>query len=242
MIKHYSDWYTAPNMILAVAGNIKKEPLVSVTARLFKKLPSNGKKENIPVPTLHKEPITNTEHMPIESFYIQQGYQLTPAKHPDFIALRLMNSILGSGSGSRLFYELRDKRALAYSVYSIAPSIRTIGFVKIAMISRPDIANQSIAGINEQVERIKNEEVPADELAVVKQKIRGFFALDHQRTTDQANYLGLYEMQGVSYTYDVTYPDKIDAVTAQDVQRVAQMYMNVPVTAVVGPFEEVKIE
>lgn len=242
ILRHYTEWYTAQNMILAAAGNVKKEPLLSVTGRLFKKLNTNGKKESIPVPTLHKEPITNNEHMPIESFYIQRGYQLTPATHPDFISLRLMNSILGSGSGSRLFYELRDKRALAYTVYSIAPSIRTIGFIKIAMISRPDAVNKSVEGITEQIERIKNEEVPAEELAVVKQKIRGFFALDHQRTIDQANYLGLYEMQGLGYTYDVEYPDKIDNVTAQDVQRVANMYLTVPVTAVVGPFEEVKIE
>jgi zinc protease len=175
--------------------------------------------------------------MPIESFYIHQGYQLTPAVHPDFIKLRLTNAILGSGSGSRLFYELRDKRALAYSVYSIAPSVRRTGFMKAIMMSRPLVLNESLNGITEQIERIKTEPVPESEIQLVKQKLRGFFFLDHQKTVDQANYLGLYEMQGLGYQYDIDYPDELDQVTQEDVMYVANEYFNNPAIAIVGPFE-----
>jgi len=176
--------------------------------------------------------------MPIESMYIQYGHVLVPATHPDFMKLRLTNAILGSGSGSRLFYELRDKRALAYSVYSMAPSIRSTGFLKITMISRPKVFNESIQGIKDEIERIKTETVSEDELQLVKQKIRGFFFLDHQRTIDQANYLGLYEMQGYGYEHDIQYPDKLDKVTAQEVKYVSNKYFHNPIIAVVGPFEK----
>ncbi|MEM3154537.1 MAG: pitrilysin family protein [Candidatus Woesearchaeota archaeon] len=240
LIRHYKSWYVPNAIIVSIVGNIKEKPTISALQRIFGKLEQralpNGEAPLLPQRLAAK---STEQNMALESFYIQHGYQLVPAVHPDFIKLRMANAILGSGSGSRLFYELRDKRALAYTVYSIAPSTRTTGFLKIAIISRPQVLNDSISGIIEQIEILKTEEVPEEELKLVKQKIRGFFLLDHQRTADQANYLGLYEMQGLGYHYDVEYPDRISAVTAPEVQYVATKYFNNPATAVVGPFEEV---
>ena len=240
-LDHYRTWYVPNAMVIGAAGNINEKKLVAAINVRFGELKARELPEETVMHTANTESALNKQHMDLESAYIQQGYTLTPANHPDFIKLRLANSILGSGSGSRLFYELRDKRALAYSVYSIAPSVRAGGFMKIAMISRPDVLNDSLAGINEQVERIRNEPVSDDELNVVKQKVRGFFFLDHQKTTDQANYLALYELQGLGYHYDVEYPQRISAVTSADVQDVAQRYFHTPQVAIIGPFEEGKI-
>ncbi len=239
VISHYKTWYVPNKIYISIVGRIKEKPIIKALDKLFSGMKAqqtpNGEAPLMPPRTM---PTENKKNMPLESFYIQNGYQIVPAIDPDFIKIRMANSILGSGSGSRLFYELRDKKALAYSVFSIAPSIRSTGFLKILIISRPQVANESIAGIAEQVERIKKENVPEDELRQVKQKIRGFFFLDHQRTADQANYLGLYEMQGYGYHYDVEYPDRINKVTAPDVKYVANKYFNNPVIVIVGPFEE----
>lgn len=240
LIEHYNTWYVPNKIILAMAGNLKKRETLIATKYLFGRMIARPTPDER-VPELKQKlyPETNKRNMPLESFYIQYGHQLIPAVHPDFIKLRMANAILGSGSGSRLFYELRDQRALAYSVRSIAPSIRSTGFLKITMISRPQVINESLAGIKEQIEILKTEDVTEEEMQLVKQKIRGFFFLDHQRTTDQANYLGFYEMQGYGYHYDVEYPDRLDEVTAQEVKYVANKYFNNPATAIVGPFEDV---
>jgi predicted Zn-dependent peptidase len=239
IISHYKTWYVPNKIYLSIVGKIKEKPTIKALDKLLNGMKAqqtpNGEAPFMPPRTM---PTLNKKNMPLESFYIQNGYQIVPATDPDFIKIRMANSVLGSGSGSRLFYELRDKKALAYSVFSIAPSIRSTGFLKISIISRPQVANDSIAGIAEQVELIKKENVPEDELRQVKQKIRGFFFLDHQKTADQANYLGLYEMQGYGYRYDVEYPDRIDKVTAPDVKYVANKYFNNPAIAIVGPFEE----
>lgn len=239
LVNHYKTWYVPNMIILSVVGNIKERLTIAAINKIF------GKTEQKQTPDMEApflqprlSKTVNKQNMPLESFYIQHGYQLVPATDPDFIKLRMANAILGSGSGSRLFYELRDKRALAYSVYSIAPSVRTTGFLKISMISRPQVTNESLDGITEQVDRLKTEDVTEEEMRLVKQKLRGFFFLDHQRTADQANYLGLYEMQGYGYHYDVEYPDKIDKVTTPDVKYVANQYFNNPAIAIVGPFEE----
>jgi len=104
------------------------------------------------------------------------------------------------------------------------------------------VVNDSITGLAEQVARIKNETVSEKEMNNVKQKIRGFFFLDHQKTADQANYLGLYEMQGEGYHYDVEFPDRLDRVTSTDVKEVANKYLVNPTTAIVGPFEPGNIQ
>ncbi len=239
LVGHYKTWYVPNKIFLAIAGNIKEKAVIKKLDKLLGGMTArqtpNGEAPLLPPRT---QKTVNEQNMPLESFYIQNGYQIVPATDPDFIKIRMANAVLGSGSGSRLFYELRDKRALAYSVFSIAPSIRSTGFLKISMISRPQVANDSLAGIAEQVERIKKDEVPEDELRQVKQKMRGFFFLDHQKTIDQANYLGLYEMQGYGYHFDVDYPDKLDKVSSSDVKYVANKYFNNPAIAIVGPFEE----
>lgn len=238
LLEHYRKWYVPNEMIISIVGNIDKQATAKAIQALFGTMrPGETPVETIPVPR-HTTPNIEQKDMPIESMYIQQGYQLIPARHPDFIKARMAQAILGSGSGSRLFYNLRDKQALAYTVYAMAPSVRTDGFLKIVMISRPAVLNESLRGINEQVEKLKHQPVPKEEMDLVKQKIRGFFYLDHQRTADQANYLAFYEMQGLGYEWDINYPDELDKVTAGDVQYVANKYFVNPQTAVVGPFEE----
>ncbi len=240
LINHYRTWYVPNKTILAIVGNIKKNPTISALKLLFGKLQMQQTPDySEPELPDRIETTINTQNMPLESFYIQYGHQLVNATHPDFIKLRMATAILGSGSGSRLFYELRDKRALAYTVHAIAPSTRATGFVKISMISRPQVLNASLDGIKEQTDRLKTEDVPEEEMKLVQQKIRGFFFLDHQRTTDQANYLGIYEMQGYGYHYDIEYPDRLAQVTAQEVKYVANKYFNNPAVAIVGPFEDV---
>ncbi len=240
LINHYRTWYVPNKTYLAIVGNIKEKQTMNALKMMFGKLKQQETPdENLPFLPDRLESTINNLNMPLESFYIHYGHQLVPATHEDFIKLRMTIAILGSGSGSRLFYELRDKRALAYSVFAIAPSIRSTGFVKISMIARPQVLNASIDGIKEQVDRLKTEDVSEDEMNLVKQKIRGFFFLDHQKTTDQANYLGIYEMQGYGYHYDVEYPDRLAQVTAPEVKYVANKYFNNPAIAIVGPFEDV---
>ncbi len=240
IVNYYRTWYVPNNVYLAIVGNIKEKPTMTALKYLFGKMKKQETpNENVPELPDRIEKTVNTQNMALESFYIQHGYQITTATDPDFIKLRMAAAILGSGSGSRLFYELRDKRALAYSVYAIAPSTRSTGFLRVSMISRPQVVNDSLAGIAEQINRIKTEDVSENEMKLVQQKIRGFFFLDHQKTTDQANYLGLYEMQGYGYHYDVEYPDRLAQVTAPEVKYVANKYFNNPAVAIVGPFEDV---
>lgn len=239
VMKHYKDWYAPNNIILVITGNINREKTVKAVDALFGSMKASETREFIPTIQPRTQAKTNTQQLDTESYYIQQGYILPPApENNDFVTMRVLNAVLGSGSGSRLFYNLRDKQALAYTVYSIVPSTRTNGFLKVSMITGPDTLNQSLAGINEQLSLLKNEQVPEEELIHARQKLRGFFFLDHQKTTDQANYLGIYEASGLGYQFDTQYPELIGKVTSEEIHAAANEYIREPSTAIVGPFKE----
>lgn len=239
LVRHYSQWYVPEKIIISIAGNIDEKKTARALAYLFGKMPARSAPQVVILPPSPiVMPRITTQDFIAESFFIQTGYLATPATNPDFIPLRVLSGVLGLGSGSRLFYELRDKKALAYSLYTAIPSIRTNGFLKVVMTVRPAVMNESIDALNEQFIRMKQERVPEEELAHVKQKMKGFFVLDHQKTSDQANYLGLYEMQGLGYHYDVEYPVRIYKVSSEDVQRVANTYLTNRATSIIGPFNE----
>lgn len=238
---HHRAWYAPQNIIISIAGNIKQKATITALDQLL----GNMKRGTTTEEPRHLDalPTRNiSRHMNLESFYIQHGYLTPPAVHPDFIPLRFASMLLGRGSGSRLFYELRDKKALAYSVYTVAPSTRATGFLKVAMFSRPDVLNESLAGIQAELDKLKTSPVPEDELQRVKQKTIGWYFLDHQRAKDQANYLALYEIQNLGYHHDIEYTQKIRNVKAEELQYVANTYFTNPATSVLGPFHEAAIQ
>lgn len=242
LMEHYQKFYAPNNIVVSIAGNVREDKTIRALLVKLGKM----RARSIPFAQVPSEKILSprmeTQHMDLESFYIQEGYVTVPATNKDFVPVRVTQALLGSGSGSRLFYELRDKLGLAYSVFAIAPSTRNTGFLKINMISRPTVLNDSLSGIAQQIERVKTEPVSEEELNAVKEKLRGFFLLDHQKSKDQANYLALYELNGLGYQFDKSYPERIMAVSPAQVQYVAATYLNNPAIAVVGPFEESRID
>lgn len=234
LIDHYHQWYTGKNIIIGIVGNLDKQPMTNAIEHLFGDLPPGTTEAQIPYAQPHED--YAQEDYIAESFFVNHGYLIIPATHPDFMPLRVLTNILGVGSGSRLFYELREKQGLAYSIYAIIPSIKTTGFIRISAAVRPDILNQTLEGIEQEITNIQEEPVTAAELSHVKNKMQGFFLLDHQKSNDQVNYLVLYESAGLGYEHDEQYIAKVRNVTSEEIQRVAQTYLHKPVTAIVGPF------
>jgi predicted Zn-dependent peptidase len=237
LIEHYNTHYVGNRIVIAIVGNIDEKATIKAVDHLLADLPPGEQPTLIPKKQSWNKPRTKTKNHPAESFYVNQAYLIVPVTHKDFVPLRALQGIMGIGASSRLFQELREKQGLAYSTFALMPSIRTNGFLRLGIVTKPATLNKSIEGLNEEVIKIQQVDVSEEELNNVKNKMEGWYWLDHQKSSDQANYLALFEAQSVGYKHDLEYMNKLKAVQPEDVQRVAKLYLINPQTGIVGPFE-----
>ena len=146
--------------------------------------------------------------------------------NPDHYAIRVMNQILGGGSlSSRIGDSIRNRRGLAYSVYSYFVAGRNAGRFQMAMQTRNESAREAIETARAELERIRRDGVTAEELQDAKSYLTGSFALGLETNDDVADFLGQVEYLGLGLDYVDRYPELIRKVTAEDVLRVARKYL-----------------
>lgn len=165
-----------------------------------------------------------------------RGY---PIGHPDRYAVQLMSTVLGGGMSSRLFTEVRERRGLAYYVFAAASGYIDAGSVSAQAgvdITRIDDA---IATIRDELRRIADEPVPSAELEKARNFCKGRFVLGLESPYGTIMYgLRREVLEGQVYEPEEVVAG-LDAVTGDDVQRVAQAILGGRLhLAVIGPFED----
>jgi hypothetical protein len=122
---------------------------------------------------------------------------LAPAMtDPDFAAMKLVSTVLGGGLAGRFFSELRDKQALAYTTATQEPMRVDPGYFLALLGTAPDNVVKAEAALRDQLERIRREPVPDEELRVAKAYLLGSLAMDRRTNARQAWYLAALETQG----------------------------------------------
>src|SRR5207248_4158785 len=129
-------------------------------------------------------------------------------------ALRVLDTILGGSSSSRLFQEVREKRGLAYSVYSYSSQFVDSGQIGVYVGTRPDNVGEAMDVIAAELRRIVDEPVAADELDRATENDKGRIALSLESTLTRMNRLGGSVLTGVPLLSLDEIVAAIDAVTA----------------------------
>jgi predicted Zn-dependent peptidase len=234
-------WYTPDRMVVGVSGMIGDD-LVPMLEDLLGDVPQNGKAEP-PAAELHDAgdgPHVKVHHKDSDQAQICVGVPSYSLAHPDRYALQLLATVLGTGMSSRLFLEVRERRGLAYYVYGSnhsytdAGTLYAQGGVDLARI------DDAIGVIVEQFRRMADEPVPADELEKARSLAKGRFTLH----TESPQGLVIFGLRREVLEGEAMEPEellaKLDEVTVEDVQRVAQdlIATNALHLAVIGPFED----
>ncbi|MDQ7841068.1 MAG: pitrilysin family protein [bacterium] len=245
LVEFYQAHFTASNTVLVVAGGTTEAQALEKAGRAFGGIRAGPLPRRIRwlrlveralVPPL-ASPLEVRETRPAAAAWIAVGYLGVAAGHRDFAALRVLNAILGEGMSSRLFTEIRDRRGLAYQVGSAFLVRSGPGHIRLSAGTDPSTLSVVTAAMLREVERLRAEAPPADELERAKRGIIGRYALAREELEAQAFYLGWYEILGVGFDYDERFSDEIGRVTAAEVLRAAQRYLAVPALAVVAPPE-----
>ncbi len=137
-------------------------------------------------------------------------------------ALRVLDTILGGSSSSRLFQEVREKRGLAYSVYSYASQYVDSGQVALYVGTRPDRVGEAMEVIGDELRKLQDTSVSEDELVRAKENVKGRTVLAMESTLARMNRLGSSVLMGVPLLSLDEIVAAIDAVSLDDVTALAR--------------------
>jgi predicted Zn-dependent peptidase len=224
MLKYLEQYYRPNSLVISVAGNIDPAQVIQKTYELLddweggthpvwkESLPPV---DTLPIAMIKKE----TEQTNICLATLGAAYT-----SPDYYPLLLMNGILGDGMSSRLFQTIREEQGLAYDIGSYMNSYHETGSLVVSAGVDPGQTGPAIQAIVGELQQLCESPVPADELSRIKAYVRGGILLGLEGTHQVASWLAGQE----SLRNTVMDPDetiaRIDAITSQDIQRVAQAF------------------
>jgi predicted Zn-dependent peptidase len=235
IVAHYRAFYRPERMILAVSGQVSAPEVLAEAERLFGGLPRGAGAADPVIPPPRPAARRVVIEQAAQQTQILVGGLAPSLDHPDHAAVKVLSTVLGGGMAGRLFAELRDKRALAYTATSFYDPVRETGAIVLYLGTTPESAAKAEKALLDEVARIQREKVSDEDLRRAKQFLLGRYAMDRRTNERQAWYLAFYEVERVGASYPARYKAAVEAVTAADVQRVAQTYLGTLTTVVLGP-------
>lgn len=237
-LKDYHQTYFRPdNLVISLSGRMEPERAIAQIAAAFEDwaIPDPPLPVAPLLPTL-PPPSSHTIHQDTQQAIIMVGYP-APAVHnlPDYIALKVINTYLGSGLSSRLFVELREKRGLAYDVSAFYPTRFSESQFVAYIGTAPENAQVGFDGLVAEIERLCQVPLTEAELQAAKNKLLGQYALGKQTNADLAQLFGWYTIIDLGIEFDQQFQAAVNLITPDQIQAAAQRYFQTPYIARVGP-------
>jgi predicted Zn-dependent peptidase len=217
----YDARYVPGNIVVAAAGSLDHDELVEQITRA-------AAERAAPVPPAVVPPRDELERRvrflekDTEQYHLCLGGPGIRRDDDRRFALRVLDNVLGGSSSSRLFQEVREKRGLAYSVYSFQSLYAGTGQVGMYLGTRPDNVGRAMAVVAEELARFRSEPATAEELDRSKENVKGRLVLALESTTARMNRLGSSLLAGLPLLSVDEMVERIDAVTVADLEELAQ--------------------
>ena len=214
----------APNrMVITAAGHVTHAQIVDLVASRFSNLKRNDDavSDPKPEPTPHVTLRTKSE---LEQVHLCLGVSALPLPDRRRFAVSVMNNILGGGMSSRLFQNIRERQGLAYSIYSDLNPYRDTGCLSVYAGTSRESAGKVVQSIVSEFHKLKSERIPEEELRRSKDQLKGSLMLSLESSTARMSNLARQEMYfDHFYTMDELL-EKIESVTAEDLQTLANEF------------------
>jgi zinc protease len=239
LVEYYKRHCAAGGMTLAIVGDVDPARVIAKVQDLFEDAPAaEAAPQAVAIDPPPSAPQQVFRYLTKQQSHIVIGFPGTTIDHPDRFPLEVLSTIL-SGQGGRLFVELRDKKGLAYRVSAFSLEGVDPGYFAVYMATSPENLDVAVAGIQEELSKVRQTPVTKAELERAKKYLVGTHEISLQRRAALASTLSFHESYGQGWDEYRRYAPSILAVNTGDVQRVAQKYLDPrrAVIAVVKPEE-----
>ncbi len=232
---YFGRTYVAPQLLIAVAGHLEHAEVRDLIARTFASVPAGAEAGGAAPPAVASGVAHRQKD--IEQSHLCLGTPAYHQAHDDRHAMYVLNTILGGSMSSRLFQHIREDRGLAYSVFSTLTTYSDAGMVTIYAGCANDKVSQVVDLALVELRALRDTPVPADELRRAKDHLKGGLVLNLESSASRMSHLARqYLFFKRYYTLDEM-TSAVEAVTAEDVRRVAnELFQDDGLAAtVVGP-------
>jgi predicted Zn-dependent peptidase len=220
--------YRPNNAILAIVGDVTMKEIMPKLEAAF----GDWAKGDVPATSIPAAPSQGDARIYLidrpgsVQTVLQLGTLGIERTSPDYFAVLLADRVLGGGPSGRLFMNLREDKGYTYGAYSGFGGSKFRGTWISSSEVRTDVTEGAMKEFMYELNRLRNEKVGAEELENAKRAIVGSFALSLEQPQALLQNVITQKLYNLPADYWDTYPQKVAAITADDVQRVAQKYID----------------
>ncbi|HMG37170.1 MAG TPA: pitrilysin family protein [Blastocatellia bacterium] len=230
LLRFYRRFYTPAGSVLAIAGDFDTGAIEGLVRRSFSSwdnaIRTPVSQRAIHSPTPIRRTIDLIDRPGSEQADLRIGGLTVPRAHPDYFPLLVADAVLGGGTSSRLFLNIREKKGYAYDVSSYLFGLRWGGDFYGSSQTRTDVAVNALKEMLAEFERLRNEPVPADELRAAKNYLEGLFSLSLGNPEGVLTRLVQIRMTGLKPDWLQTYIAQVEQVSPEKLMEVARKYIN----------------
>jgi zinc protease len=242
IVNFHNTFFAPNNTIISVVGDISRDELrLLLEKHLGKWQQKTVAKTDLPAVRAGNSPTVIKINRDLAQANIIFGHVGISRDNPDYYAVSVMNYILGGGGFvSRLMDNIRDNKGLAYDVHSYFAANRFGGSFRAGLQTKNESANIAIDEVIREIERMRTDPVGDKELQDAKSYLTGSFPLRIDSNSKIAGFVLAVEFNSLGLDYVDKYPSLINAVTQEDILRVAIKYLNTKnyVLVVVGNMDK----
>lgn len=227
----FASWFAPDHLVVTAAGNVAHEQVLDLVTREFGHLQPSGQHAPHIAPRT-EAPIHLENKRDLEQVHLCVGVPSVPLGHEDRFGVAVLNNLLGGGMSSRLFQNIREKRGLAYAVFSEITPYSDAGMLTVYAGSAKETVGQVLDLIVSEFRDLKKSLVTEEELTRSKNHLKGSLMLSLESTSARMSNLARQELYFRRFYSLDEILDSIEAVTREQLQSLARQYFRAEDTAV----------